>query len=92
MRAMALSGSLRPGSCTTISLSPWRWMRGSATPNLSTLFLIVSRAWLAAQSFTLAVSSPLRVKTSSPARSPGEPRTGNSSATVCRTLPASAPP
>ncbi len=47
---MARWGSLIPGSCTRISFSPWGTITGSATPNWSTRFRIVSKPWRTADS------------------------------------------
>ena len=50
IRSLTRSGSSTPGSSTTIRSFPWRWMSGSATPNWSMRFRIVSRVWATAWS------------------------------------------
>ena len=53
----ALSGSLEPGSSTTILSSPCVVMEGSETPNLSILFLSISITRRMASFISSAVSS-----------------------------------
>ena len=56
IRSIALWVSLTPGSCITISLVPCFCIVGSATPNWSILFLIVSNAWSIEVSFIVLIS------------------------------------